>query len=375
MASATAGTLVKIGTPNRKRSEFYEACRRNKRADLADGFLRSKKRRHFEYDYTVGQKYNPRYRKYIQKEKSRLGEDSDEFRMKYRLHWLLDRGMFINPDVFEECGIKDSSSNLTAVIGKGRRKREIKFTRPPNVVTYDPGTEGIVASIDVGRTNSTVVTVAKVFWDNPVEFADSDRYFMHIMNWLELVGDDHEAQHPQIVDFLKNYSLSQVIVDATGKGDPVYSRIAASLDGYGVYVQPFIFNAASKDVGYKTLGQELSSRRLTYPAGSRASRLQKWQRFVSQMEDLEKEWRGQQMVVHKPKHSSDARDDYCDSLMMLCWLVNVRGTMEVEEGPNPFIGRQSRWTAAGMLQDARAWYKGVTEPAKMARKSKRGKWD
>jgi len=375
MGAAVGGSLVKIGTPNRKRSEFYMACRRNKRADLAAGNLRSKKRCHFEFDYTVGQKYNPRYRKYIVKEKARLGEDSDEFRMKYRLHWLLDRGMFINPDVLHDCGIRDNASHLTTVQGRGRRKKTITFSRAPNVVTYDAHNDGIVAAIDVGRTNSTVITVGKIFWEMPVDYADSERFYIHILNWLELYGDDHEAQHPQIMAFLKNYKLSQAIIDATGKGDPIYSRLAADLEGYGVSVIPFIFNSSTKDLGYKILHQELMTRRLTFPAGHRVTRMQKWQRFINQMEDLEKEWRGQQMLVHKPKHSSDARDDYGDSLMMLAWLVNSRGTVEVEEGPNPFIGRAARWAASDAMKNARAWYRGVFEPRRPKRPGKRGVWD
>lgn len=376
MAAATAGTLVKIGTPNRKRSEFYEACRRNKRTDLAEGIVRSKKRRHFEFDYTVGQKHNPRYRKYIIKEKARLGEDSDEFRMKYRLHFLLDRGMFVNPDILEECGIKSTKDALTVEKGKGRRKQTYRFLRPANVVTYDQTNEGIIAAIDVGREASTVVTVGKVFWDAPVEYADSQRFPVHILNWLELQGDDHEAQHPQIIAFLQNYKMSQLIIDATGKGDPVYSRLCADLEVFGIYVQPFIFNASSKDIGYKTFGQELASHRFTYPAGARATSLRKWQRFVTQMEDLEKEWRGQQMVVHKPKGSSEARDDYCDSAMMLCWLANVRAMQEVEEGPNPLLGRQARWVAADTMKTAKAWFRNVTEPKlRPARKGRGGKWD
>jgi len=376
MAAAVAGTLVKIGTPNRKRSEFYSACRRNKRADLAEGSTRSRKRRHYEFDYTVGQKYNPRYRKYIIKEKQRLGEDSDEFRMKYRLHFLLDRGMFVNADLLAECGIKSTKDFLHVEKGTGRRKYKINFLRPANVVNYDISTDGIVASIDVGREASTIITIAKVFWDCPIEYADSYRYPIHVLNWLELQGDDHEAQHPQILAFLKNYKLSQLIIDATGKGDPVYARLSADLDQYGIHVQPFIFNASSKDIGYKTFGQELSARRFTYPAGARASQLHKWQRFISQMEDLEKEWRGQQLVVHKPKGSSDARDDYPDSAMMLCWLVNVQASQEVEEAPNPFLGRQARWHNADTMKTARAWFRNVTEPKlKPHRKGKNGKWD
>jgi len=376
MAAATAGTLVKIGTCNRLRSDFYDACRRNKRSDVNNGRVRSKYRLHYEYDYTVAQKYNKKYRKYVEKEKMRLGEGSDDFRMKYRLHWMLERGMFINPDLFDECGIKGEKQSLYISVGRGRRKRKIEFKRPPNVVTFDSTTPNMVAAIDVGREASTVITVGKVFWDSPIQHGDSDRYPIHVMNWLELYGDDHEAQHPQILDFLKNYQLSDVIVDATGKGDPVYSRLAADLDKVNIQVTPFVFTAQSKDIGYKVFSQEISTRRFTFPAGSRASRLQKWQKFCGQMYDLQKDWRGQRMVVSKPKDSVEASDDFCDSAMMLCWAVNVRGTMEIEEGPNPFLGRESRWVAAEMFKNAGAWYRKKMDPRfKQTRKGHRGRWD
>ncbi len=380
MAAATAGTLVKIGTCNKVRSDFYEACRRNKRHDVARGLVRSKKRCHFEYDYTVVQRYNPRYRKYVEKERARLGEDSDDFRMKYRLHWLMERGMFVNPDLFDECGIKESGNDPFITVGRGKKKRKIIFTRPPNVVTYDPHTEGLVAAIDVGKQASTIVSIGKVFWDGGVDYGGSARYPVHLYNWLELHGDDHEAQHPQILEFLKNYRISQCVVDATGKGDPVYSRLAAELDKYDISVFPFIFTASSKDLGYKIFSQEISTRRFTFPAGSQATKLQKWKRFTNQMYDLEKDWRGQMMVVNKPKDDPEARDDYCDSAMMLSWLVNAKGTMEIEETSNPFFGthRASKWKNAEMVKQAGAWFRNRLEPRRKiqgSRPSKSGRWD
>jgi len=377
MAAATAGTLVKIGTCNRVRSDFYDACRRNKRSDVSDGSVRSKFRRHYEYDYTVGQKYNPRYRKYIEKEKERLGEDSDDFRMKYRLHWLLDRGMFVNPELFDECGLKENGNDLFVMTGRGRNIRKIVFSRSSSAVTYDISTDGIFAAIDVGRENSTVVTVGKAFMEMPIKVGDSDRYPVHVLNWLELYGDNHEAQHPQILEFLKNYKVSQVVIDATGKGDPIYSRLAADLDTYNIHVEPFIFTAGSKDIGYKVFLQELSAKRFTFPAGPRTTRLLKWQKFVNQMHDLEKEWRGQTMVVHKPKEGDNCYDDFPDSAMLLCWAVNVQGTMEIEETDNPFLGRAARWARAEALQKAGAFYKNVVEPKlpRRPRPGHSGRWD
>lgn len=371
----TGGSIVKIGTPNRVKSEFYKACRRNRRKDVSGGNLRSRKRCHFEFDYTVVQRHNPRYRKYVAKERERMGEDSDDFCMKYRLHWLLERGMFVSPDLLKECGVTGSDQSLAVEKGRGRHRRKVSFKRSPNVVTYDPQTPNIAASIDVGRDNSTVVTVGKVFWDNPIAYGNETRYPIHIYNWLELQGDDHEAQQPQIIEFLKNYRVSMVIIDATGKGDPIYSRLSAELAEFDITVIPFIFSAQSKDVGYKVFGQELRSHRISFPAGARASRLKKWQKFVSQMEDLEKSWRGQIMVVNKPKDDKEARDDYPDSCMLLCFLVNVQGTMEVEESVNPLVGKAARWLAADQVRTAGAWFRSKFSPRRQTRPSRNGKWD
>lgn len=351
MAAATAGTLVKIGTPSRERSDFYEACRRNKRSDVVRGNTRSKKRRHYEFDYTVAQRNNPRYRKYVEKEKERLGEESDDFRMKYRLHWLLERGMFVNPDMFEECGIQEDDF-LVATKGSRTRKKQIKFRRSRNLITYDSTTPKIVAAIDVGKENSTIVTIGRPFWDMPIDYADSTRFPVHIWNWLELQGDNHEAQHPEILGFLANYRISDVIIDATGKGDPVYTRIAADLRDQDITVHPFIFSSSSKDKGYKALLQEINSRRLTYPAGAAAARTQKWKNFHLQMTDLRKSWRGNTMVVQKDVSSDEARDDYCDSLMMLNWLVNIGSSMEVEEADNMLLGRVARLASGGDISGA-----------------------
>lgn len=71
-------TKILIGTATTQKGFFYDAIERNKN-DQANGGRRN----HFQYDYKVVQKYNPSYAKYIEGEKKRLGEDSDEFQMSY----------------------------------------------------------------------------------------------------------------------------------------------------------------------------------------------------------------------------------------------------------------------------------------------------
>ena len=84
--------MVKIGTPGYHKGDFYKAINLNKRR------ARGKRLNHFEYDDRVVCKYNPYYKKFIDKEKLRLGEDSEEFQMSYRLKWMLERGMLITED-------------------------------------------------------------------------------------------------------------------------------------------------------------------------------------------------------------------------------------------------------------------------------------
>jgi hypothetical protein len=353
MGAATAATVVKIGTPVPWTCDFEQSCKRNRRSDLGTVGKRMKGiRTHYEFDYKVAMKYNVRYAKYINKEIARLGEDSDEFRMSYRLHWLTERGKFMSDTQFEACGIVEKETLVEEVLDKQRRDRKkvkVTFVRPSYPTTNDRHSLMQVAGVDFGKTNaSTVVTVARVWWDNPFVLATPDddeeeRYFVHVQNWLELNGDDYIAQVPQIKNFLQNFNIGMVVCDATGPGDPVTSMLANELEELDVQVEPFVFTAKSKDVGYKILQQEIIAGRFSYPAGSRATKTKKWQKFKQQFLDLEKRWRGALMMVQKPEQDG-ARDDYPDSAMLCVYGVVHLAEMhrEVEQTVNPILGRQAR---------------------------------
>ncbi len=218
MCAATGGTLVKIGTPNIYKRNFYKTCERNKRRDLAQhgkaGYLPC----NYHFDYTHAARANIRYARYVEKEIERLGYDSDEFKMAYRLIWILDRGHFLSSEAVEERGVQARD-----VLKIKKRGLTSKFVRPDYPTTHDQTTENQVASIDIGKTNdSTVITIGRIWWDNPIMVSGETRYYIHVSNWLEIEGDDHEAQYPKILDFLKNYNIGTLVVDATGRGDPFF---------------------------------------------------------------------------------------------------------------------------------------------------------
>lgn len=343
MMAQTAGSIVKIGTPIPSKCEFYEACQRNRRTDL---LLKERwKQCHFEFDYKECARWSKRYAQYVKKEIERLGEESDDFRMSYRLHWILERGQFMSSEEISECGLSRTST-LKYRDGKGALHL---FPRSNNVSTFDPKNSH-VAGLDIGKsTDATVLTVARVFWEYPVQVGDSTFFYTHIANWLELQGDDHEAQFPQIVSFLNNYRVDVLNVDATGRGDPIYERLAAEFRDQDMEVKPFVFTQQSKDLGFKLFLQEMKHKRFTWPAGRRVTRYAKYKRFTQQMEDLEKTYRGPYMVVEAPKRAGrrlkDAHDDYPDSAMMTLMATqgsHVRRTVEVSSD-NPFVGgRRSR---------------------------------
>ena len=186
MLAATAGSMVKIGTPSRTKGDFYRAIQLNKRRASSH----ARRRNHYEYDWKIVSKYNPAYAKYIAKEKLRLGEDSDEFRMSYAIQWLLEQGQFVTDDVMDS--LMDPSMPLVR-----------SWFKTPCVVGIDP------ARI----RDSTVVTVCWVDWNYPDAFGFREH---RILNWLELNNMPWEQQYFAIAEFLDNYKIAYVGIDGAG---------------------------------------------------------------------------------------------------------------------------------------------------------------
>lgn len=306
MRAYYAGTMVKTGTPTTTKNNFYQSIQLNKRRSTT----RKGKQNHFEWNWKDVIKFNKNYHLIIKKEMLRLGEDSDEFQMSYNCRWVLDRGMFVTDSVMEEMG--DPSQKLVT-----------NWHRSPVVVGIDPAR----------KLDSTVVTVVWVDWDRPDEFG----YYNHrILNWLEIKGDDWESQYYQIVNFLANYDVLGVAVDANGVGDAVAERLRLLLPRAEVVS---VTSSSSEQTKRWTHLQALIQRRkIGYPAHSHAKRLRVWKSFYQQMVDLEKNYKGPNMVVAAPDEAH-AHDDYPDSLALACSLTKDLIAPSVEISSNFFYTR------------------------------------
>jgi len=304
MMAYYAGTMVKTGTPTTHKNNFYKSIQLNRRRQTG----RSARQNHFQWDYRDVSKINPDYNKFIKKEMIRIGEESDEFQMSYNCKWLLERGMFVSSTLLDELG--DTSQKIVKT-----------WHQTPVVVGIDPAR----------KMDSTVVTVVWVDWDRPDEFG----YYDHrILNWLELQGDDWEEQYFQIVNFLSNYDVLAIGIDANGVGDAVAQRLKILMPRAEVVALTSSQSEQSKR--FKHLQELLQRRSLAYPSHAESRRLRVWKRFYQQMTDVEIKYKGPNFTVAAPDETY-AHDDFVDSLAMACSLTRELVMPEVNVSSSPFF--------------------------------------
>lgn len=303
MLAYYAGTMIKTGTPTTSKNNFYRSIQLNKRRATSRGARQN----HYQWDWRDVAKVNDNYSKFIKKEMLRIGEDSDEFQMSYNCKWLLERGMFVTSTLLDELG--DKSQELVKV-----------WHKTPVVVGIDPAR----------KMDSTVVTVVWVDWDRPDEFG----YYDHrVLNWLEIQGDDWEEQYFQIVNFLNNYDVLAIGVDANGVGDAVAQRLKVLMPR--AEVLPLTSSPTEQSKRFKHLQALIQRRMLSYPAHAKSKRLRIWKQFYQQMTDAEVVYKGPNFSVAAPKENY-AHDDFVDSLAIACSMTVDLVMPEVEATSNMF---------------------------------------
>jgi len=297
------GTVVLGGTAQRYKSYFYSAIQYNKRRDIN---ARSSKRHHHEYDWKIAAKYNKNYASFIAKEKLRIGEDSDEFRLSYCNSWLLEKGMFVSEDRLDT--LYDQSMPLVS-----------EWWKTP-----------VVVGIDVARSSdSTVVTVVWVDWDHPDPFG----FYEHrVLEWHEINNVEWESQYFEIIDFLRNYDVYRVGVDAQGVGGAVAERLAILMPQ--IEVISVSSDVKTQHERWTHLTQLIQREQLIVPGHSKARRTKRWRKFHQQMVDLEKINRGPYMLAAAPEERG-AFDDYPDSLAIACSLTvdDIMPQVQVYDSP------------------------------------------
>lgn len=306
MGAATNATMVFTGTPTYTKGVFFKTIQTNKRA----GTKRGARQNHFEADWKTVARYNANYKKFVSKEILRIGQDSDEFKLSYRLIWLLDRGMFATAEKLDTLG--DKSMQI-----------QHAWMKSPVIVGIDPAR----------KIDSTIVTVCWVGWDYPDNFG---RFEHRVLGWLDLTGVEWEEQFFRIVEYLSNYHVFAIGVDQGGVGDTVISRLRVLMPGVDIVGVPSDRGAQSKRWRY--LMDLMRDGKIGWPAHAKTRALRVWRKFRQQMEDVEIRYEGPNIIVEAPDENG-AHDDYVDSLAIACSISEEFAVTEVEQSENFMYAR------------------------------------
>lgn len=305
MGASTNATSVWTGTPSYVKGVFFRQIQANKR----QASRRSARQNHFEADWKTVARSNEHYRRFVSKEMLRIGEDSDEFKLSYRLIWLLETGMLTTSERMDE--LSDTSMQVVSAWHKS----------------------AVLVGIDCARKqDSTIVTVVWIGWDHPDEFG---QYEHRVLNWLDLSGMDWEEQYFRIVEFCQNYAVLQIGIDAGGVGDVVASRLKVLLPN--IDIVELKSDRTSQSARWKHMMALMSAGMLTWPGHSKSRRLRVHRRFRQQMEDAELRYEGPHVIVQAPR-AADAHDDYVDSLANAVALTAEAQMPEAEQN-NDFMRR------------------------------------
>lgn len=302
MATSTNGTICKIGTTGTQKNNFWVEIQNNIKYDRALKDMRFRK--HFEFDYKRvvsdkraqfkrdGKIFHLNYEKFVMSRKEKWGEQSDQFRLSYALIWAFDSGMFIS----------DREWILMT-------NRKLGLKSAPEDEDY------IVAGLDIAKDKaSTVLTIGKVT-PNEVEYKAPKK---QVLCWLDLAGNDYEAQHEILLDAIVHWNIKVIFADNTGVGRPVVDRLVAAC-GDHLHIEPYTFSRPSKSDMWLNLQEDINNARLIVPANKTAQGTAEFSKFDEQMRNLQKFTEGGYLVCEK---SPGFFDDYCDSLGLMCLAGN-----------------------------------------------------
>lgn len=285
MGASTNAPIIFIGSAGYQVCYFYRLLQRTN--DLTFDYSKVFNDRRLMYDQTKDP-YHLQYETFVEGEKLRLGEETDEFRAPYKLEWILGSGQFCTMEQFD------------SLIGQYSR-------------AYQDRQAECYAGIDTAKNpDSTVVTILRPLPEPITIEIDGQKYEIRkeIINWLELRGDNYQTQFDIIHEFLKKYNVRAVAIDSTGQGDFMPDMFEAHTNWIdeksGLYRVKF--SAVSKDTMYKNLAVSIQNLLTRIPK----IETKEAERFKEQILDLQKEYNGELLRVNHP-NSPDAHDDYADS--------------------------------------------------------------
>lgn len=242
--------------------------------------LRDDPEAHFEFPWTVLAELSHDYRRFVQGEIARLGDDHPIVKTQYRLETVEGAGRLFGPEQLELLkGSHRRASRSDESGGAGdpspSRSRDAVAGGVSYVAGVDVAGEGEQAPDEASRTSnprkdSTVVTIARV--SHPPELMGDPLIEIVQHHWW--TGRDHSTQYGALLELLKDrWGCSAICIDGTGVGAGIASWLGRSIPGP---VEALQFSRPLKSqLGYDMLAAVNAGRVRMYAAdGSR-----EWREF------------------------------------------------------------------------------------------------
>jgi len=247
MGSSSNVTTVHYGTTWDDSTLLEEIKQTNLELERNDGI-----KRHFRYDYQEIAKYNSDYKRYVESERARLGQDHPLFRTQYLLLPITGGGGFLS-----------------------RQQIVLMMSSHPRLKEPQPG-KTYIAGIDLAgereetreaalmsakkKLDSTVITIAEI--DITRRPSIQKEPTVSVVEHYQWTGTPHSQIYAQMVNVIKKWNCPSITVDATGIGQPIASFLRKEL---GSKIKPFTFTQKSKStLAFEVLSFVNSSRLKLY---------------------------------------------------------------------------------------------------------------
>lgn len=191
MGAAYNATVIDVGTATTFTAYFYRKINQNKEEAKSKS---THIRNHFEYDYLVACKYNERYKKYVEREKKSLGENSDEFQMSYcvapstriltvDLRYIRADEVKVGDKLFAFDEFNEPHRQRNARTAKVEAVG--KIIRPCYKLTFDDGTV-ITCSKEHQWLVQSHGSARRCFWKKTEDLSFNDSFFRIADRWEDL---------------------------------------------------------------------------------------------------------------------------------------------------------------------------------------------
>ncbi len=223
MASTTNSTTVLYGT-----AWSDDTLLAQQQAVNLDIEERTGTKRHFAYDWTVLGSINPAYRKFVEAEIARMGEEHPTILTQYMLQSITGAGYFLNP--------------LQRAMLQGKHRWQ---DAPDDDAYYVAGVDvaGEADRLLPGETmsptrDSTIVSIGRIFY-NEIDLPCID--IVHQCWWT---GIAHTEQYGMLCGLAETWNLRRIIIDKTGLGAGLAALLVARFGD--TRITPFLFTRPSK---------------------------------------------------------------------------------------------------------------------------------